>query len=73
MSKYWNQEHSDVKFHALPPDEQYLEQGQHQWNKSWYSPLNDHVVIATHSTMSSQYFCSAAVFCYDVSLSEYWH
>ncbi len=57
---------------ALPPDDQYLEQREHQRNKSWYFPLNDQYFIPTSLTMASQCFCLAAVFCKCVSPSEYW-
>ncbi len=57
---------------ALPTRDQYLDREEHQRNKSWRFLLNDKCFIPTRSTMSSQYFCSAAVFCYRVSLSEYW-
>ncbi len=67
MAKYWNQEYKWYEILML-----YL-QTINIWNKGNISkinldvfPLNDQCCIPKHSTISSQYFCSAAVFCHRV-------
>ncbi len=59
------------KIDAQPLNVQYSVQGEHHQNKFWCFTLNDRCFITTRSRLSSQYFCSAAILTFWVSV-EYW-
>ncbi len=82
LSAFWMVDNIDVKIlksrarakwniDALPPDDQYLERGEHEENKFSCFSFNDQCFVTTYSTVSFQYFCLAAVFCYHVKVSTY--